>query len=114
MGTDRHRTRHETRVKDVVVPAGLDEVARFLERAAPTRRRNARSARPVMARVASPLRAASHTAAGDHRRTSFGKLRMRATFHRLKDFRRIVTRCGKLARNSASALALAAVIAFWR
>lgn len=32
---------------------------------------------------------------------------------RLKDFRRIATRYDKLARNSASALALAAVIAFW-
>jgi len=31
----------------------------------------------------------------------------------LKDFRRIATRYDKLARNSASALALAAVIAFW-
>ena len=36
-----------------------------------------------------------------------------ATFCRLKDFRRIATRYDKLARNYASALALAAVIAFW-
>ena len=34
-------------------------------------------------------------------------------FCRLKDFRRIATRYDKLARNFASALALAAVIAFW-
>ncbi|KQO90919.1 transposase [Methylobacterium sp. Leaf90] len=36
-----------------------------------------------------------------------------ATFCRLKDFRRISTRYDKLARNYASAVALAAVIAFW-
>ncbi|MET7246498.1 IS5/IS1182 family transposase, partial [Methylobacterium sp. EM32] len=34
-------------------------------------------------------------------------------FCRLKDFRRIATRYDKLARNFDSALALAAVIAFW-
>ena len=34
-------------------------------------------------------------------------------FCRLKDFRRIATRYDKLARNHASALALAAVVAFW-
>ena len=39
--------------------------------------------------------------------------RMEATFNRLKDFRRIATRYDKLARNYASTLALAAVIAFW-
>ncbi|SDA35201.1 Transposase [Methylobacterium sp. UNC378MF] len=39
--------------------------------------------------------------------------RIEATFCRLKDFRRIATRYDKLARNYASALALAAVIAFW-
>ncbi|SEP42113.1 Transposase [Methylobacterium sp. UNC300MFChir4.1] len=39
--------------------------------------------------------------------------RIEATFNRLKDFRRIATRYDKLARNYASALALAAVIAFW-
>jgi len=39
--------------------------------------------------------------------------RMEATFCRLKDFRRIATRYDKLARNFASALALAAIIAFW-
>jgi transposase len=39
--------------------------------------------------------------------------RIEATFNRHKDFRRIATRYDKLARNYASALALAAVIAFW-
>ena len=36
-----------------------------------------------------------------------------AASNRLKDLRRIATRYDKLARNYASALALAAVIAFW-
>jgi transposase len=39
--------------------------------------------------------------------------RVEATFCRLKDFRRIATRYDKLARNYASTVALAAVIAFW-
>lgn len=39
--------------------------------------------------------------------------RVEATFCRLKDFRRIATRYDKPARNYASAVALAAVIAFW-
>lgn len=39
--------------------------------------------------------------------------RIEATFNPLKDFRRIATRYDKLARNYASAVALAAVIAFW-
>ena len=39
--------------------------------------------------------------------------RTEAAFCRLKDFRRIATRYDKLARNYASAIALAAVIAFW-
>jgi transposase len=39
--------------------------------------------------------------------------RIEATFNRLKDFRRIATRYDKLARNYASAVALASVIAFW-
>ena len=46
--------------------------------------------------------------------SSFDRLRMRAMFNRLKDFRRIATRYDKLACNDASALALAAIIAFWR
>lgn len=39
--------------------------------------------------------------------------RIEATFCRLKDFRRIATRYDKLARNYDSAVAIAAVIAFW-
>jgi transposase len=39
--------------------------------------------------------------------------RVEAVFCRLKDFRRIATHYDKLARNFASALALAAVVAFW-
>jgi transposase len=39
--------------------------------------------------------------------------RIEAAFCRLKDFRRIATRYDKLATNFASAVALAAVIAFW-
>jgi len=34
-------------------------------------------------------------------------------FNRLKDFRRIATRYDKLARNYASAIALAAVVIWW-
>jgi putative transposase len=56
MWTDRHRTRHEARLKNMVMEAGLDEVARFLERADPPARPNARSARRVMAAVAWHLR----------------------------------------------------------
>lgn len=37
----------------------------------------------------------------------------RPTFNRLKDFRRIATRYDKLARNYASAVALATIVAFW-
>jgi transposase len=39
--------------------------------------------------------------------------RIEAAFCRLKDFRRVGTRYDKLAANFASAIALAAVIAFW-
>ena len=39
--------------------------------------------------------------------------RIEASFCRLKDFRRIATRYDKLAVSFASAVALAAVIAFW-
>jgi transposase len=39
--------------------------------------------------------------------------RIEAAFCRLKDFRRVATRDDKLAANFASAVALAAVIAFW-
>ncbi len=47
------------------------------------------------------------------KRRSRERWRIEAAFCRLKDFRRIATRYDKLARNYASALALAAVIAFW-
>jgi transposase len=39
--------------------------------------------------------------------------RIDAAFCRLKDFRRVGTRYDKLAASFASAVALAAVIAFW-
>ena len=39
--------------------------------------------------------------------------RAEAAFCRLKDFRRVATRYDKLARNTASAIALAAIVAFW-
>ncbi len=48
-----------------------------------------------------------------HDRTRYrDRWRIEATFCRLKDFRRIATRYDKLARNYASAVALAAIIAF--
>jgi transposase len=34
-------------------------------------------------------------------------------FFRLKDFRRVATRCEKLARNLLSPVHLAAAVAFW-
>ncbi len=39
--------------------------------------------------------------------------RAEAAFCRLKDFRRVATRYDTLARNYASAVALAAIVAFW-
>jgi transposase len=39
--------------------------------------------------------------------------RVEAMFCRLKDFRRVATRCDKLARNVLSAMHLAAAVAFW-
>ena len=39
--------------------------------------------------------------------------RIEAAIGRLKDFRRVATRYDKLARNYASAVALAAIVAFW-
>ena len=39
--------------------------------------------------------------------------RIEAAFCRLKDFRRVATRYDKLAANFLSAVALAAIIAFW-
>jgi len=56
MWTDRHRTRHEARLKDMVLQTGLDEVARFLERADPPGRPEATPARRVLAAIAWHLR----------------------------------------------------------
>ncbi|MHC2001800.1 transposase [Methylobacterium sp. CM6241] len=56
MWTDRHRTRHEARLKDMVLQAGLDEVAGFLERADPPGRPDATAARHVLAGIAWYLR----------------------------------------------------------
>ncbi|MGH1573421.1 IS5 family transposase [Methylobacterium sp. P31] len=56
MWTDRHRTRHETRLKDMVLQASLDEVARFLERADPPGSPDATPARRVLAGIAWHLR----------------------------------------------------------
>jgi transposase len=59
------------------------------------------------------LRAKGITPIRHDKRRYRERWRIEATFNRLKDFRRIATRYDKLARNYASALALAAVIAFW-
>ncbi len=56
MWTDRHRTRHEPRLKDMVLQASLDEVACFLERADPPGSPNARPVRLVLAAIAWHLR----------------------------------------------------------
>ena len=56
MWTDRHRTRHEARLKDMVLQAGLDEVARFVERADPPSSPGATPARQVLAAIAWHLR----------------------------------------------------------
>jgi transposase len=48
----------------------------------------------------------------DQRRYTFRWL-AEALFCRLKDFRRVATRYDKLARNYASALALATIVAYW-
>jgi putative transposase len=56
MWTDRHRTRHEARLKDLVMQAGLDEVARFLARSDPPGRANAQPVRLVLAAIAWHLR----------------------------------------------------------
>jgi transposase len=47
------------------------------------------------------------------RRRYKDRWRIEAAFSRLKDFRRVATRYDKLAANSASTVALAAVTAFW-
>ena len=56
MWTDRHRTRHETRLKDIVVQAGLDEMARLVERVDPPGSASATPARRVVAAIAWHLR----------------------------------------------------------
>ncbi len=56
MWTLRHRTRHEARLKDMGLQAGLDEVTRFLERADPPGSPDATPARRVMAGIAWHLR----------------------------------------------------------
>ncbi|QEE39033.1 MULTISPECIES: IS5 family transposase [unclassified Methylobacterium] len=56
MWTDRHQTRHEARLKNMVLQTGLDEVARFLERADPPGRPEAIPARRVLAAIAWHLR----------------------------------------------------------
>ncbi|GEP01879.1 transposase [Methylobacterium haplocladii] len=56
MWTDRHRTRHEARLKDMVLQAGLDEVTRFVERADPPGSPSATPARQVLAAIAWHLR----------------------------------------------------------
>lgn len=48
----------------------------------------------------------------DHKRYR-DRWRIEAAFCRLKDFRRVATRYDKLAINFLSAVALAAIIAFW-
>lgn len=47
------------------------------------------------------------------RRRYRDRWRIEATFCRLKDFRRVATRYDKLAINFLSAVALAAIVAFW-
>jgi transposase len=47
------------------------------------------------------------------RRRYRDRWRIEAAFCRLKNYRRVATRHDKLARNYASAVALAAVVAFW-
>ena len=65
-----------------------------------------------------PLRsspaAALASAGSQHDKTRYrDRWRIEAAFCRLKDFCRVATRYDKLAANSASAVALATVIAFW-
>jgi putative transposase len=59
MWTDRHRTRHEARLKNIVVQAGLDEMARLVERADPPGSASATPARQVVAAIAWHLRVGS-------------------------------------------------------
>ena len=60
-----------------------------------------------------PGRVNRKTKIGYDKRRYKERCRIEATFSRLKDFRRVATRYDKLARNFISAVALAAIIAFW-
>jgi transposase len=73
-------------------------------------RRDLRAARttPVIPSTRSRKRPIPHDA-----RRYRERWRIEAAFCRLKDFRRVASRYDKLAVNFASAVALAAVIAFW-
>lgn len=52
MEADRHRTLHKARLKGMVLQAGLDEVARFLDRAGLPGRQNATPVHRVLAGIA--------------------------------------------------------------
>jgi transposase len=73
-------------------------------------RRDLRAARTTP--VIPGTRSRKHPIQYDQRRYR-ERWRIEAAFCRLKDFRRVATRYDKLAANFASAVALAAVIAFW-
>ncbi|MGF3022107.1 hypothetical protein ACQVP2_04660 [Methylobacterium aquaticum] len=62
MWTDRHRTRHETRLKDVIAQTGLDEMARVLERADPPRSPSATPACKIVAAIAWHVRVGARLA----------------------------------------------------
>ena len=63
---------------------------------------------PVIPGRRNRKRAIHHDARRDR-----GRWRIEAAICRLKDFRRVATRYDKLAANFASAVALAAIVAFW-
>ena len=73
-------------------------------------RRDLKAARttPIISGTRSRKRPIRH----DERRYR-DRWRIETAFCRLKDFRRVATRYDKLAANFASAVALAAVVAFW-
>jgi transposase len=74
------------------------------------------SARPWKARDTTPIipgrRNRKRPIQHDVRRYK-DRWRIEAMFFRLKDFRRVATRCEKLARNLLSSAHLAATVAFW-
>ena len=59
MWTDRHRTHHETRLKNIAVQAGLDEMASPAERIDPPGSASATPARQIVAVIAWHLRVGS-------------------------------------------------------